>query len=202
MLEQPLRLAVGTHRKGTGKGCAMNVISWENGDVEITDFPSCSDEFLATLVQWVNDGYCTHTTDSSLCPPCSVDVLALGHRTVGTNGASAELWYEIASTLCNEYSASLKSGEDFNYIVRNLAKASEILADPATYDPNEVRGVIAQRCAGVIHEINDAIDMSLMEFTHLIIDRFNTLSNRVVEPEIAPEVVEAAYEKLLVKTIL
>jgi hypothetical protein len=90
---QPLRLAVGSHKAGTGKGCAMNVISWENGDQQITDYPKCADPFLARVVQIVNDEHCTHRskdrTDMDrdlLCPACSVDVLTLAHRTVGTSG--------------------------------------------------------------------------------------------------------------------
>jgi hypothetical protein len=28
-ITEPLRLATGSHKAGSGKGCAMNVISWE-----------------------------------------------------------------------------------------------------------------------------------------------------------------------------
>lgn len=83
----PLRLAVGSHHAGSGMGCAMNVISWENGDKTITDFPPCSDRVLARIVQYVNDTICTHRggdDEELLCPQCSVKVLALAHRTVGT----------------------------------------------------------------------------------------------------------------------
>ncbi|EUA42531.1 gp57 domain protein [Mycobacterium xenopi 4042] len=41
-ITHPLRLAKGSHRPGSGKGCAMNVISYVNGETEITDFPTCS----------------------------------------------------------------------------------------------------------------------------------------------------------------
>ena len=83
-ITEPLRLAVGSHTAGSGKGCAMNVVSWENGDSTITDLPPCADPFLAKVVQRVNDTYCTHQTNGLLCPDCSVEVLALAHRTVGT----------------------------------------------------------------------------------------------------------------------
>jgi hypothetical protein len=79
-----LRLATGSHKKGSGKGCAMNVISWESGDKTITDLPACADQMLAKLVQRVNDGICTHRDGDLLCPACSVLVLDLAHRTVGT----------------------------------------------------------------------------------------------------------------------
>jgi hypothetical protein len=84
---EPLRLAVGSHEQGSGKGCAMNVVSWENGDSTITDFPACADRLLARVVQRVNDSYCTHSGDGDglLCAPCSVLVLELAHRTVGTD---------------------------------------------------------------------------------------------------------------------
>ena len=83
-IESPLRLAVGNHQAGSGKGCAMNVISWENGDTTITDMPACADPFLARVVQNLNDTLCTHRTGDLLCPECSVAVLAVAHRVVGT----------------------------------------------------------------------------------------------------------------------
>jgi hypothetical protein len=87
-ITQPLRLAVGSHKAGTGKGCAMNVISWENGDKRITDFPACADEFLTGRVQALNDWYCTHRDGDLLCPACSVVVLDVAHRIVGTGTAT------------------------------------------------------------------------------------------------------------------
>lgn len=89
-ITQPLRLARGSHEAGSGKGCAMNVISWENGDSIITDYPACSARPLARLVQGVNDTICIHTDTGMLCPACSQIVLDLGHATVGTAGATQE----------------------------------------------------------------------------------------------------------------
>ena len=83
-MNHPLRLAVGSHEAGSGKGCAMNVISWESGDSTITDLPACADQMLARIVQYVNDHICAHRDGDLLCPSCSVEVLALGHRIVGT----------------------------------------------------------------------------------------------------------------------
>lgn len=79
----------------------MNVISWESGDSTITDFPACADPFLARVVQRVNDGICTHRDGDLLCPACSIKVLDLGHRTVGTAldispAARALIYVEIA----------------------------------------------------------------------------------------------------------
>ena len=83
-VDHPLRLAVGSHQAGTGMGCAMNVISWESGDTTITDLPACVDRVLALIVQRVNDKICTHRDGDLLCPACSVKVLDLAHRIVGT----------------------------------------------------------------------------------------------------------------------
>lgn len=101
----PLRLAVGSHERGSGKGCAMNVISYENGDEEITDFPACSHPALAQMVQEINDSMCQHRekvrtpirgdqgrfigsavkVSTLLCPACSIKVLRLAHLTVNTS---------------------------------------------------------------------------------------------------------------------
>ncbi|WP_183114115.1 hypothetical protein [Mycobacteroides abscessus] len=35
-ITHPLQLAKGSHQPGRGKGCAMNVVSYTNGDVQIT----------------------------------------------------------------------------------------------------------------------------------------------------------------------
>ena len=86
-ITEPLQLAVGSHQPDSGKGCAMNVISWENGDIVITDLPQCTEPVLAAMIQAVNDAFCIHdgTEDTQrLCPACSVQVLALAHHTVET----------------------------------------------------------------------------------------------------------------------
>jgi hypothetical protein len=54
-ITHPLRLARGSHQPGSGKGCAMNVISYVNGDEQITDFPATSARPLASFVQLCND---------------------------------------------------------------------------------------------------------------------------------------------------
>lgn len=97
-ITQPLRLAVGSHSAGSGYGCAMNVISWENGDQTITDMPDCTHPALAGIVYTLNDEGCEHATPVTinegtdqeedgwvLCAECSVKVLDFAHQTVGTN---------------------------------------------------------------------------------------------------------------------
>ncbi|HZU46746.1 MAG TPA: hypothetical protein VFA16_05735 [Mycobacterium sp.] len=88
-ITHPLRLAKGSHVPGTGKGCAMNVISYINGDAQITDFPSCSAGPLAVLVQSSND--LLAAPDGYLSPENSVLALDLAWQTVGTADAPDSL---------------------------------------------------------------------------------------------------------------
>src|ERR1700727_437957 len=81
-ITNPLRLARGSHQPGSGKGCAMNVISYINGDEQITDFPATSARPLASFVQLCND--LLAGSDGYLSPADSLLVLDLGWLTVGT----------------------------------------------------------------------------------------------------------------------
>jgi hypothetical protein len=54
-ITHPLRLAKGSHQPGSGQECATNVISYINGDEQITDFPTCSARPLSLFVQASND---------------------------------------------------------------------------------------------------------------------------------------------------
>ena len=108
-ITEPLRLTTGSHAAGSGQGCAMNVISWENGDTKITDFPACSDQMLARIVQRVNDEICDHTEVNVLCASCALVVLDLGHRTVGSGvplGLSADerhrVWVRVAAHMARQ----------------------------------------------------------------------------------------------------
>ena len=68
----------------------MNVISWENGDSRISDMPDCTHPLLARVVQRLNDSICEHRDGDLLCADCSVIVLGLAHRTVGTADADPD----------------------------------------------------------------------------------------------------------------
>ena len=68
----------------------MNVISWENGDSRISDMPDCTHPFLSRVVQRLNDSICEHRDGDLLCADCSVIVLGLAHRTVGTADADPD----------------------------------------------------------------------------------------------------------------
>ena len=81
-ITHPLRLAKGSHQPGSGKGFAMKVISYINGDTHITDFPDCSARLLAAFVQVCND--LLSGPDDYLSPENSLLALELGRQTVGT----------------------------------------------------------------------------------------------------------------------
>jgi hypothetical protein len=81
-ITHPLRLAKGSHQPGSGKGCAMNAISYIHGDARITDFPDCSARPLAVFVQVCND--LLAGPDGYLSPENSLLALELGWQTVGT----------------------------------------------------------------------------------------------------------------------
>ena len=81
-ITHPLRLARGSYQPGSGKGCAMNAISYINGDEQITDFPATSARPLASFVQLCND--LLGGPDGYLSPEDSLLVLDLGWLTVGT----------------------------------------------------------------------------------------------------------------------
>ena len=99
-ITHPLRLAKGSHKPGSGKGCAMNVISYINGDAQITDFPACSARPLAALVQSCND--LLARPDGYLSPENSVIALDLGWQTVGTADVpSTTIHAWIAEMLAN-----------------------------------------------------------------------------------------------------
>src|SRR5580693_4478856 len=99
-ITHPLRLAKGSHQPGSGKGCAMNVISYINGDAQITDFPACSARPLAALVQSCND--LLARPDGYLSPENSVIALDLGWQTVGTADVpSTTIHAWIAEMLAN-----------------------------------------------------------------------------------------------------
>ena len=97
-ITHPLRLARGSHQPGSGKGCAMNVISYINGDAKITDYPECSARPLARMVQALNDRLAG--PDGFLSPENSVIVLDLGWLTVGTADTPREIaWRWLADLL-------------------------------------------------------------------------------------------------------
>src|SRR6202046_471220 len=77
-----LILAKGSHQRESGKGCAMNAISYISGDTQITDFPSCSARPLAAFVQLSND--LLAGPDGYLSPEDSFLALELAWQTVGT----------------------------------------------------------------------------------------------------------------------
>lgn len=160
----PLRLAVGSHKAGSGRGCAMNVISWENGDSRISDMPDCTHPFLSRVVQRLNDSICEHSDGDLLCADCSVIVLGLAHRTVGTADADPDgrVMVRIAAEEAQRV-AHLNSDPR----VQAAIDAALAWADTPTY-----AAAAAARAAAAAADA----DAGRVEQTERIIDRFRALT--------------------------
>ena len=99
-ITHPLQLASGSHQPESGKGCAMNVISYINGDAQITDFPATSARPLASFVQVCND--LLAGPDGCLSPEDSLVVLDLGWLTVGTASVAGSVADHVIHTWVSE----------------------------------------------------------------------------------------------------
>jgi hypothetical protein len=188
-ITEPLRLAVGSHKAGSGKGCAMNVLSWESGDSTITDLPDCADPFLAKVVQRVNDRHCTHRAGSDLlCPPCSLEVLALAHRTVGTAlDWPAEKRTRVHVEIAVERAESVLDLTADDRPRAACALVRRFLADEVV-SGSELAAAIAAAKAAANAAAKAAYQLAT---AHHIIDRFEALTGIKAAP-VAPEITEAA----------
>jgi len=95
---QPLRVAGGSHRPGSGRGCAMNVVSYITGEQKISDYPKCSHRGLARPVQILNDWLASDSEDDLLSPEDALEVVELGVQTIGTGEFSLN-WVTWAQLL-------------------------------------------------------------------------------------------------------
>lgn len=120
-ITHPLRLARGSHQPGSGKGCAMNAISYINGDEQITDFPATSARPLASFVQLCND--LLAGPDGYLSPEDSLLVLDLGWLTVGTA--------DVADTVMHPWVAKLLVSPPWGVMQYAENAAAEAITDIA-----------------------------------------------------------------------
>ncbi len=170
-ITSPLHLAVGSHEAGSGKGCAMNVISWENGDEFITDWPRNVSLELATLIHIINDNICTHISSmrikgTELCPDCSVKALHLAHKAIGTDKFSIKLTKYIPEKDLRKLQDRMINFHT-NYIIR-------------------YNGTIKRLKEGAYEEVESIID-----------DIWAYFDETPVEPD--PEKVTTAINRMLVK---
>ena len=134
-ITNPLRLAKGSHQPGSGKGCAMNVISYINGDTHITDFPDCSARPLATFVQVCND--LLAGSDDYLSPENSLLALELGQQTVGTAG--------VDDTVIHAWVAELLASPTWGVVryAKKAARYAKSAADKVILDIAELHRAVA-----------------------------------------------------------
>lgn len=134
-ITQPLRLAKGSHQPGSGKGCAMNVISYINGDTHITDFPNCSARPLAAFVQICND--LLAGPDDYLSPENSLLALELGWQTVGTA--------DVDNTVIQAWVAELLASPTWGVVryAKRAACYAKSAGDKAVLDIAELHRAVA-----------------------------------------------------------
>jgi hypothetical protein len=134
-ITQPLRLAKGSHQPGSGKGCAMNAISYINGDTHITDFPDCSARPLAAFVQLCND--LLAGPDDYLSPENSLLALELGWQTVGTA--------DVDDTVIHAFVAELLASPTWGVVryAKRAARYAKSAADKAVLDIAELHRAAA-----------------------------------------------------------
>ncbi len=184
-ITRPLRLAKGSHQPGSGKGCAMNAISYINGDSQITDFPRCSARPLSALVQSCNDllagpsGY--------LSPEDSVLALDLAWQTVGTSCVGHTVIHAWVVELLTSQSwgliqyatlATIKAIRDIAELHRKAA-----LGDTASWQAWNDAGQAARTAA---HTVNPALNpaglcaiQTASQSTALVEDHFRAMLDAV-----------------------
>ncbi len=120
-ITHPLRLARGSHQPGSGKGCAMNVISYINGDARVTDFPATSARPLASFVQLCNDTLAG--PDGYLSPEDALLVLDLAWLTVGTA--------DVADTVVHTWVVKLLTSPPWGVVRYADGQAAQAITDVA-----------------------------------------------------------------------
>jgi hypothetical protein len=156
-ITNPLRLARGSHQPGSGKGCAMNVISYINGDEQITDFPATSARPLASFVQLCND--LLAGPDGYLSPADSLLVLDLGWLTVGTA--------DVADTIMHIWVTKLLISPPWGVVRYADGVAAEAITEIAelhrTFVPGDVPSILnwdgAARAARTASETSEGAEL-------------------------------------------
>jgi len=141
---QPLRVATGSHKEGTGYGCAMNVVSYITGESVITDYPRCADRTLARIVQMVNDDMPSVRKQNRPTPPVllspedALKVIELGTLTIGTRVDHTDLG--VYSKMRAWFLRQAPYSDPDNHYPREVVeKAIQILESDTGRDPKRLR---------------------------------------------------------------
>ncbi|OHT47978.1 hypothetical protein [Mycobacteroides chelonae] len=189
----PLRLAAGSHQPGSGKGCAMNVVSYTNGDTQITDFPECSAAPLSRLVQMVNDQL--SGLDGFLSPENSVIALNLGWRTVGTRnydyGKQSRWWFELTGerVLTSEFRRRADEGPGDEKAVDRAASYAYATCAKTVW--KEIPGIPGCRWTSTTWDKD-----KLIEFVNRAIDKWVELMPITPAEPITQAQIEYAMERI------
>src|ERR1700753_1289205 len=134
-ITHPLRVARGSHQPESGKGCAMNAISYINGDEQITDFLATSARPRGSFVQLCND--LLAGSDGYLSPGDGLLVLDLGWLTVGTA--------DVADTVVHTWVTKLLISPPWGGVRYAQDAAAEAISDIAelhrTFIPGETPSI-------------------------------------------------------------
>jgi hypothetical protein len=104
-VDHPILLGRGGYNAREGRGCIMNVLSWEEGQRPVTDSPASVDPFLRQLGIWANDTCCSpfhsgRPDSRAICAKCTARLLEVGHRTVGSRiFSNRETYLKLATAL-------------------------------------------------------------------------------------------------------
>jgi len=175
-ITHPLRLAKGSHQPESGRGCAMNVISFINGDAQVSDFPVCSARPLSLLVQTCND--LLAGCDGYLSPENSLLALELAWQTVGTG--------DVADSVVHAWIAELLTSPTWGVLgyapltamkavvdIAELHRAAAFGALPAAADWDAAARAVnatspGRSCAG-LYAIRTAYDSTAVVGTDLLL---------------------------------
>lgn len=225
-ITNPPRVAIGSHIDGNGYGCAMNVIAWETGEQAITDMPACANEMLAKLIHNMNDNMCHETTDIPahtwvdappfdgvagafvarpirvLCPSCSMAVLELAHRTVGTAGlmdtqATGILMLELMreATKVTHPWANAYLTKEIDACNRSAQQIKDWEKDRIA-PPMNTRSAWSGWCDGIMDVLSEYLFQGLtrehsVAYVTRVFNRYEAVTGRVA-PKPDPAVVEQA----------
>jgi hypothetical protein len=180
-------------RKGKGRGdqlCAMQLLARASGDERPgrppTDFPRCTDVFLARIIQTVNDGICLHVDHPELlCQRCTAQVMSVAPLVVNTRlhdldqQATHSIWHRVVREDLNMH--WLQSKNTFRrQVMAQFHEASSIR--DASYDANLAHAwALSVRATG----------WNWVERAKLIIDTFYVLSGIAVEASPAAQSVSS-----------
>ncbi len=199
---QPLRLSIGSNTGDSAHayGCIMNVVSWINGDMRITDIPDCVDVPLALYLQTVNDEICedsvlevvesetlTPQYFETICPSCAMKLMDWGARAMGTVIADDSVTKAILVRVHEEYVRHMKVEIYDEYTYNELQTFAN--------DSYE----LLQKALGSLDTPRNRLTAAKVSHASIHISEFFTHIGSYVGHENATELILSAYEAFVLR---